>query len=72
MNNWKHLSIEQRKLISHLLSKHYRLVEMADLLQVDPSSVSKEIKRNRILSKKGRVSEKVCKYVVRFPYVCNG
>ena len=40
MNNWKHLTIEQRKLISHLLSKHYRLVEMADLLQVDPSSIS--------------------------------
>ena len=72
MNNWKHLNIEQRKLISHLLSKHYKLIEMADLLQVDPSSVSKEIKRNRILSKKGRVSEQVCKHVVRFPYVCNG
>ena len=45
---------------------------MADLLQVDPSSLSKELKRNRILSKKGIQQNKVCKQSLRFPYVCNG
>ncbi|MDD4642877.1 MAG: helix-turn-helix domain-containing protein [Erysipelotrichaceae bacterium] len=71
MDHWKHLNIEQRKLISHMLAKHYQLNEMAELIQVDPSSISKEIKRNRILSKKGMLNDKECKYVLRFPYVCN-
>lgn len=72
MKHWKHLTFDQRKLISHMLSKHYKLVEMADLLQVDPSSISKEIRRNRKLTKKGIVPEKMCKHTLRFPYVCNG
>lgn len=55
-----------------MLSKEFKLVEMADLLQVDPSSLSKELKRNRILSKKGIKQDKVCKHTLRFPYVCNG
>lgn len=45
---------------------------MADLLEVDASSVSKEIKRNRVLTKKGMVQDQVCKHTIRFPYVCNG
>ena len=72
MSHWKHLNEDQRKLISHFLSKKMKLVEMADLLLMDPSSISKEIKRNRILSYKGTIKDKVCKYTMRFPYVCNG
>lgn len=71
MSHWKHLNEDQRKLISHFLSKKMKLVEMADLLEMDPSSISKEIKRNRILSYKGTVRDKVCKHTQRFPYVCN-
>lgn len=72
MKHWKHLNFDQRKLISHMLSNQYKLVEIADLLQVDPSSISKEIRRNRVLTKKGLVLDKVCKHTVRFPYGCNG
>jgi len=72
MKHWKHLNFEQRKLISHMLSQHYALIEIADLLQINPSSISKEIKRNRILTKKGKVSDQMCKHSIRFPYVCNG
>ncbi len=72
MKQWKHLSFDQRKMISHMLSKHYKLVEMADLLQVDPSSISKEIKRNRSLIKKGKMKSSLCKHTLRFPHVCNG
>lgn len=72
MNHWKHLNLDQRKLISNMLSKDFKLVEMADLLQMDPSSISKELKRNRICSKKGLTQSKVCKHTLRFPYVCNG
>lgn len=59
-------------MISHMLSKHYKLVEMADLLQIDPSSISKEIKRNRSLIKKGKMKSSMCKRTLRFPHVCNG
>jgi IS30 family transposase len=72
MKHWKHLNFDQRKLVTHMLSKKYKLVEMADLLQVDPSSISKEIKRNRVLTKKGLVFDQVCKHTIRFPYCCNG
>ena len=71
MSHWKHLNENQRKLISNMLSKKMKLVEMADFLEMDPSSISKEIKRNRVLSKKGTVKDKVCKQTLRFPYVCN-
>ena len=69
MSHWKHLNENQRKLISNLLSKKMKLVEIADCLEMDPSSISKEIKRNRILTKKGSVKDKVCIHTQRFPYV---
>lgn len=72
MKHWKHLNLDQRKLISNMLSKEFKCVEMGDLLQMDPSSISKELKRNRICSKKGQVQTKVCKQSLHFPYVCNG
>ena len=70
MSHWKHLNEDQRKLISSMLSKKMKLVEIADYLEMDPSSISKEIKRNRVLTKKG-LKDKVCKQTLRFPYVCN-
>ena len=70
MSFWKHLNENQRKLITNMLSKKMKLVEMADFLEMDPTSISKEIKRNRVLSKKG-LKDKVCKHTQRFPYVCN-
>jgi transposase, IS30 family len=72
MTHWKHLNLEQRKSISNMLSKEYTCVEIADILQLDPTSISKELKRNRILVKKGITHDKVCKHTLRYPYVCNG
>jgi len=46
---WKHFNHDQRKLISSMLSKKTKYVEIAQLLAVDPTSTSKEIKRNRTL-----------------------
>lgn len=72
MKAWKHLNFEQRKIIVHLLAKRSKLCVIADLLQVDPSAVSKEIKRNRTFVKQGRVPDQGCKLLGRFPYCCNG
>ena len=72
MKAWKHLNLEQRKLIARLLSRESKLCEIADLLNVDATSISKEIRRHRLMSRKahGHVN-KVCKYTIRYPYVCN-
>jgi len=70
MKHWKHLNYDQRKLISSFLTKGMKLCEIADYLHFDPTSISKEIKRNRVVSKKGKTT-KVCKHTVRFPYCCN-
>jgi len=72
MKAWKHLNLEQRKLIARLLSRESKLCEIADLLNVDATSISKEIKRNRIITRNGyKQVTKMCKYTTRYPYVCN-
>ena len=71
MAPWKHFNHDQRKLISSMLSKKMKCVEIAHLLSVDPTSISKEIKRNRTILKKGQSQSKTCKLTSRFPYVCN-
>lgn len=71
MKKWNHLNFEQRKIIVSSLAKKFKLNEIADLLDVDPSAISKEIRRNRKLRKKGLVSDKVCVHTQRFPRCCN-
>lgn len=48
MKEWKHLTIEQRKTISSGISHEYKLKDIGESLLVDPTSISKEVKRNRI------------------------
>lgn len=47
MKDWKHLTFEQRKVISNGISHNYKLKEIAKTLGFDPTSISKEVKRNR-------------------------
>ena len=47
MKSWKHLTFEQRKVISNGISHKYKLKEIAEALGYDPTSISKEVKRNR-------------------------
>ena len=47
MKNWKHLSLDQRKVISNGISHNYTIKEIATSLGFDPTSISKEVKRNR-------------------------
>lgn len=71
MKHWNHLNFNQRKIIASRLSKHDNLVTIADLIDMDPSALSKEIKRNRKLIKKGMKTNEDCKKITRFPYCCN-
>ena len=51
-------------------SHNYKLREIGENLLVDPTSVSKEVKRNRIEISVGLKND--CKRTKRRPYVCTG
>lgn len=48
MKTWKHLNLEQRKIISLGIVHNDKLIEIAGRLELDPSGISKEVRRNRI------------------------
>ena len=45
---WEHINILQRKAIASGLSKQKSLKEIVEITNLDPTSISKEISRNRI------------------------
>ncbi len=71
MKDWKHLNLEQRKAISNGISHKYKLKEIAETLGFDPTSISKEVKRNREPITIG-TNITTCKRVNRWPYICTG
>lgn len=71
MKDWKHLTKEQRKVISNGISHNYKLKEIAETLGFDPTSISKEVKRNREAYSIG-INLTDCKKINRWPYVCTG
>ena len=68
MKEWKHLTLEQRKTISSGIAHEYKLKVIGENLLIDPTSVSKEVKRNRIEISIGLKNN--CKKTQRWPYVC--
>lgn len=69
MKTWKHLTIEQRKVISNGISHNYKLREIAETLGFDPTSISKEVKKNRESTTIG-TNITNCKRINRWPFVC--
>ena len=65
----KRLNIENRILIEELLKLNYKLKDIARIIEVEPSTISREIKKRRIT---GKGIYKECDKIKRFPYVCNG
>lgn len=68
--NWKHINFEQRKTIYSSISHNFKLIQIAELLDLDSTSFSKEVKRNRIPIKT-IYNSKPCKKLNRWPYVCD-
>lgn len=66
---WKHINIEQRKVIKSCISHNKFLFEIGDLISVDPTSISKEVKRNRIKTHNGSTTIE-CPKTKRWPFVC--
>ena len=69
---WEHINILQRKAIISGLAQHKSLKEIADIVELDPTSVSKEITRNRTLTRIGTRRHETCRKLTRFPRCCNG
>lgn len=70
--NWEHLDLTKRKILVNQLSLGKTCIEIGMLLGVDPTTVSKEVKRNRKLFDKGKIlSTTKCDRLNRFPFVCN-
>lgn len=66
-----HLTEEDRKTINNMLSHKATCREIAEKIGCDPTTVSKEIKKNRIIAKESKGDKKIlCKKLDRFPFVC--
>ena len=66
-----HLTNDNRKQISNMLSHKAKCKEIAEVIGCDPTTIAKEIKKNRIVSKEAKGDKKIlCKKLERYPYVC--
>ena len=66
-----HLTGEDRKKISNMLSHGASCKDIANAIGCDPTTISKEIKKNRVISKEAKGDKKIlCKKLDRFPFVC--
>ncbi|MDD3453563.1 MAG: hypothetical protein PHN42_04780 [Bacilli bacterium] len=70
MKKWKHINFEQRKTISSCIAHDYKLKNIEDIIHIDSTSISKEVKRNRVPVKISN-SKKDCPKLNRWPYVCS-
>lgn len=62
------LTIEDRILIEQLLKLNYKLKDIASIIEVYPSTISREIKKRRI---SGKNNFKECELTNRYPFVCH-
>ena len=66
-----HLTDDDRKTISNMISHKATCKEIADRIGCDPTTISKEIKKNRVISKEAKGDKKIlCKKLERYPFVC--
>lgn len=75
MKYFEHITFEERKVITNLLTtRNSSAKEIGDLLHKDPTTISKEVRRNRYESRPAYKTETdtICKHTLRYPYVCNG
>ena len=66
-----HLTLDNRKTISNMISHKAKCKDIAKAIGCDPTTISKELKKNRIISKEAKENRKIlCKKLDRFPFVC--
>ncbi|MDD3924627.1 MAG: hypothetical protein PHP11_05960 [Erysipelotrichaceae bacterium] len=68
---FEHINFDQRKIINNQITRFKATaVDIGNLLGLDPSSVSKEVKRNRVIAKEApsNVTNTICKRILRSSY----
>ena len=67
-----HLDEKDRKTISSMIAHGRKCAEIGEAIGCDPTTVAKEVKRNRIVSREAPKggSKLLCKKLDRWPYVC--
>ena len=67
-----HLKEADRKKINSMLAHGNKCCEIAEAVGCDPTTIAKEIKRNRIVSKDASKGQNkiLCKKLDKWPYVC--
>ena len=67
-----HLTFENRKTISSMIAHEKRCCEIAKTIDCDPTTIAKEIKRNRVILKDASKGQEkfLCKRLDKWPYVC--
>ncbi len=63
------LTIENRMLIEQLVKLNYKLVDIARIISVESSTISRELKKRRSEGNKRNLE---CEKTTKFPFVCNG
>lgn len=71
MKTWKHINEEQRKVICSGISHKMKAYQIADMIQIDPRNVSREVKRNRTPIDYPNATTSNCDKLKRWPYVCS-
>ena len=70
MKKWKHINLEQRKTIASCISHNYKLIDISKILDLDPRSISREVKRNRVPTEYQKTNASNCDKLNRWPFVC--
>ena len=70
MKKWKHIDYDKRKSISSSIAHNRKVKDIAEVLLLDPTSISKEVKRNRIVVYPLKSTKEICPKIKRWPYVC--
>lgn len=67
-----HLKIQDRKIIANMLAHKCKCYEIASVIECNPTTIAKEIKRNRVVSKEPKLGfkNKKCKKLDKWPYIC--
>ena len=70
MKTWKHINYDQRKTISACISHNYKLINISKILDLEPRSISREVKRNREPINYQKTNSINYEKLNRWPYVC--
>ena len=70
MKKWKHINFEQRKTIASGVAHKMKVKDIGELLDLDPTGISREVKRNRMIVEPIKNNKEECPNLKRWPYVC--